>query len=109
MSVAAFFLAYAGFAALSLAMERHFEDVFDRPPPPALQRWLRTGGTLALAASLWLCARVSGWSYGIVLWTGLLTVAGLLLIGIMTYRPRLAWATGAACLALSPLLSMLSA
>ncbi|ANY15552.1 DUF3325 domain-containing protein [Bordetella pseudohinzii] len=108
MSAAAFCLAYAGFCALSMAMARHFEAVFGRGLRTGLRRALRAAGALALGLSLFLCARMDGWSYGIVLWTGMLTLAGLLLIWVMTYRPRLAWGGGAACLAAAPLFAALA-
>ncbi|OZI74214.1 DUF3325 domain-containing protein [Bordetella genomosp. 12] len=108
MNADAFCLAYAGFTALSMAMDRHFEDVFDRPLSVGLRRSLRLGGTLALAVSLLLCARLHGWSYGSVLWIGMLSLSGLVLIWIMTYRPRLAWGAGAACLAVAPVFTALA-
>ncbi|AHV91240.1 DUF3325 domain-containing protein [Bordetella holmesii] len=108
MNAAAFCLAYARFTALSMAMDRHFEDAFDRTLPAGLRRALRAGGSLALALSLWLCARLHGWSYGSVLWIGMLSISGLLLIWVMTYRPRAAWTAGIACLAIAPLFAALA-
>lgn len=107
MNAAAFCLAYAGFTGLSMAMDRHFEDVFDREPTPAVRNTLRMAGSLALLASLLLCAYIAGWSYGTVLWIGMLTASGLLLIWIMTFYPRVAWSAGAACVLLAPVLSAL--
>ncbi len=108
MNAAAFCLAYAGFCALSMAMERHFEEVFGRGLQTGPRRALRAAGALGLALSLLLCARIDGWSHGIVLWTGMLTLAGLLLIWVMAYRPRLALGAGAACLAAAPLFAALA-
>ncbi|MBJ7264981.1 MAG: DUF3325 domain-containing protein, partial [Burkholderiaceae bacterium] len=44
MVLTAFCLAYAGFAALSLAMDRHYEDVFRRALTTAHRRPLRAFG-----------------------------------------------------------------
>ncbi len=96
MNLMAFFLAFGGFAALSLAMERHYEDAFDRTLSRPQQRALRGLGSAALGLSLWVCALADGWSYGSIQWIGLLTAAGLLLIWILTYAPRLAWGLGGA-------------
>ncbi|WP_033533957.1 DUF3325 domain-containing protein [Bordetella trematum] len=96
MNLMAFFLAFGGFAALSLAMERHYEDAFDRTLSRTHQRILRALGAGALGLSLWSCALADGWSYGSIQWIGLLTAAGLLLIWILTYAARLAWGLGGA-------------
>lgn len=105
MSLIGFFLAYSGFATLSLAMERHYEDAFDRALPRNHQRGLRAVGTLILALSLWACALANGWSYGTIMWIGLLSAAGLLLIWILTYRPRMAWGLGGGAALLALLLA----
>src|SRR5690606_23110345 len=64
MSVAAFCLAYAGFAALCLGMDRHYETVFERALPRLHRTTLRAAGWAALALSLWATAAVWGWRYG---------------------------------------------
>ena len=102
MMLAAFCLAYAGFAALALAMERHFEDLFDRAIGPAHQRPLRIAGWSALGLSLWLSGITYGWSYGLVEWIGMLAIAGLVLIWALTYRPALAIGLGAGCAVAAP-------
>ena len=102
MALTAFCLAYAGFAALSLAMERHYEDVFRRRLPAAHRRMLRFLGWAGLAASLWVCAAVYGWSYGVAEWIGMLAIAGLLLIWVLTYRPAVAMGLGAGCAMAAP-------
>ena len=90
MTLAAFCLAYAGFSALCLGMDRHYEDVFDRELPRRHRLSLRLFGWIALALSLWASAEVWGWSYGTVEWIGILSIAGLLLIWFLTFRPRAA-------------------
>ncbi|RYF45104.1 MAG: DUF3325 domain-containing protein [Comamonadaceae bacterium] len=106
MMLAAFCLAYAGFAALALAMERHYEDLFDRAIAPLQQRPLRLLGWVALAISLWLSGATYGWSYGLVEWIGMLAIAGLVLIWILTYRPAVAIGLGAGCAVAAPVFAL---
>ena len=86
-----FCAALSGFGALSLAMDRHFEDIYGRGTSPgAKRRWLQLLGTLALLASLLACLLAQGTAQGWVLWCGVLTVAALLLLLLLCYAPR--WA-----------------
>ncbi|MDM9558016.1 DUF3325 domain-containing protein [Bordetella petrii] len=105
MSVAAFCLAYAGFAALCLGMDRHYEAVFDRQLPRRHRAPLQVVGWLALALSLCASAAVWGWRYGTVEWIGILSLAGLLLIWFVSYRPGAALATGGLCAIAAPVLA----
>ncbi|MVW71813.1 DUF3325 domain-containing protein [Bordetella sp. 15P40C-2] len=104
MSIAAFFCAYAGFSALCLGMDRHYEAVFDRALPSRHRVMLRLVGASALALSLWLSTRVWGWSYGAVEWIGILSFAGLMLIWWVSYRPVAALVAGAVCAVAAPLI-----
>ena len=64
----------AGFCALSLAMDRHSEDVFGRGSTPGpWRRWLQLGGTALLCLSLGASLQAAGGSIGWVLWLGALT------------------------------------
>jgi len=105
MMLAAFCLVYAGYACLSLAMHRHSDATFTEPLNPRHRVVLRCAGTVILALSLWACAHHYGWSYGMAEWVGMLTLAGLLLIWIQTYRPRAAMLLGLACVVAAPLLA----
>jgi hypothetical protein len=107
MTFAAFCLAYAGFAALCLAMDRHYEDLFDRSITRRHRVPLRWFGTLALTLSLWAAAQAYGWSYGVIEWIGMLALAGLALIWILTYRPRVALGLGAGCAVAAPVFAMM--
>jgi hypothetical protein len=51
---------------------------------------LRSAGWLALLASLVLCAQAWGWAMGPVAWFGVLSLAGLLLVMLLPYWPRMA-------------------
>ncbi|HIV69596.1 MAG TPA: DUF3325 domain-containing protein [Candidatus Aquabacterium excrementipullorum] len=93
MAVAAIALAYAGFTALSLAMDRHHADVYGRgkEPSPRARQWLRAGGAAGLALSLLACVERQGWNMGPILWCGAMTLGALLLSGLLLpYAPR--WA-----------------
>jgi hypothetical protein len=91
MTVLSLALAYAGFAALCLAMERHHEQVFhSRRIPPWRRRLFQCAGWALLAASLLAAVQGPGWALGLVVWTGLLTAAAMLLAMLLAYAPRLA-------------------
>jgi hypothetical protein len=101
--------AYAGMAALSLAMDRHAEQVHGRSPRAAWRGALRLLGALLLALAAVPCVRAWGASVGVVVWLGLLSAGALLLVLLLPYAPRavrpLAWASVAvfaAVLGLSP-------
>lgn len=84
-------LAYAGFTALCLAMERHHGEVFGSRRIPARRRFLlRVAGWALLAASFPACIAYWGWVIGPVAWCGLLTAAVLPLALLLPYAPRFA-------------------
>ncbi|ATA57475.1 iron uptake protein [Variovorax boronicumulans] len=88
----------AGFCALSLAMDRHSEDVFGRGHTPgAWRQWLQLGGTALLCLSLWASLEAAGGSVGWVLWLGALTAAALATVGLLSGLPhRFHWIASAA-------------
>ena len=93
----------AGFCALSLAMDRHSEDVFGRGSTPGpWRRWLQLGGTALLCLSLGASLHAAGSAIGWVLWLGALTAAALTTVGLLSAVPgRFHWiASAAAVLAL---------
>lgn len=83
-------LAYTSMLALCQGLERHYKQVWGKPPALGLRRALRLIGWLLLAASLWASAQAWGWSMGPVAWLGLLSLSGLLLAWLLPYTPRLA-------------------
>jgi len=97
MNIAAFCLAYAGFAALCAGMDRHCEELFDRALPRRWRASLRTAGVAALACSLYASIQAWGWSYGAVEWVGILILAGLVLIWVLAYWPVAAAVAGGVC------------
>ncbi|BAN50196.1 DUF3325 domain-containing protein [Metapseudomonas resinovorans] len=88
--LAGLWLAYVGMLALCLGMERHFKQVWQRSPRPALRHGLRAGGWLALVLSLLASVAAWGWAMGPVGWFGLISLAGFGLVLLLPYRPRLA-------------------
>lgn len=88
MSTLALAAAYCGLTGLSLAMNRHHQDVFGQAPSALRARLLRAGGWVSLALSLAACLFQQGWAFGSVLWVGLLAAAGYALVLLHTYRPR---------------------
>ncbi|MDP3169417.1 MAG: DUF3325 domain-containing protein [Polaromonas sp.] len=89
MAVTAWCTAFSGFAALSLAMDRHHEDSYGRGMSPGVRRpWLRLAGTVALLLSLAACLVIQGPTQGWVLWLGVLTAGALVLVVVLSYVPR---------------------
>lgn len=79
----------AGFCALSLAIDRHSEDVFGRGSTPGpWRRWLQLGGAALLCVSLGASLQASGRTIGWVLWLGSLTAAAAATVGLLSYAPR---------------------
>nr|WP_315244793.1 efflux RND transporter periplasmic adaptor subunit [uncultured Albidiferax sp.] len=89
-AVAAVLLAYAGFAGLCLAMDRHHAQVWGRDASPRARRGLRGAGWLLLTLALWPCVVAWGATVGVVVWLGFLTAGALLLVGLLPYAPRVA-------------------
>lgn len=99
-------LCHAGMAALSLAMDRHYEQVTGRREIPPLQQvLLRVLGVTLLAGGL-VCT-VTSWGavVGPLVWLGFVTGGALLVAWGLPYAPRWgAWAaamTGVAGLAMA--------
>jgi len=113
LALAALGAATAGFTALSLAMERHWEQLHGRGAalPARARRGLRHAGAVGLLASLAACIALRGAGQGWVAWAGVLTLAGITLVLVLTYASRgvarLGW--GAAALALLSLAGALAA
>lgn len=89
MTLFALSCAYAGFAFLALAMDRHHRQVWQRPVGEARRAVLRLSGATFLTAALVACVVQVGWSTGLVLWFCVLTASGLTLVVLMPFAPRL--------------------
>jgi Protein of unknown function (DUF3325) len=80
--------AIAGFAALSLAMDRHWEALHGRGSDPGpLRPWLQGGGSVGLLVSLLACIAMKGGAQGWVAWAGMLTASAFVVVLISTYAP----------------------
>lgn len=88
--------AYAGMLGLCQGLERHYKQVWQRSPSPALRLSLRALGWLGLLLSLLLCAQAWGWSMGAVAWFGVISLAAMVLVMLLPYWPRFAVALVAA-------------
>jgi hypothetical protein len=102
MLLLALTLAYGAYVSLCLAMPRHCGQVFGREPRAGRRAALMCAGWAGIALSLLACVHAAGWQFGPVYWVGLLVVAGVLLVFLLPYKPRIAAALGlaapAACL-----------
>lgn len=88
-SAVALALSYAGMAGLSLAMDRHDEQVMGHSEvPPAWRRMLRATSGVVLALALLACTGAWGATVGFTAWWGFLTAGGVLVAWLMAYRPR---------------------
>ncbi|HDS1681864.1 TPA: DUF3325 domain-containing protein [Pseudomonas putida] len=101
-------IGFAGFAALCLAMEKHFSELLKRKPGPGQLRGLRIGGWLLLMLSLVLAVHWRGWAHGLVEWIALLMAGVTLWVFGLPYMPRLLLGLAAVSLVLGPLLTVLA-
>lgn len=106
--VAAFGFSFAGMAALSLALDRHYEQFTGIDTAPRRHRLvLRLLGWALLGAALWSCAASAGWGVGLVAWSAWLAAGAMAVGWTLPYVPRwtvrAAVAAGAAALLASAL------
>lgn len=86
----AFALTYATCLLLSLAMNRHFQQVCPtKTLSPRNQFLLRNGGWLLLLITVAYCAKLAGIAVGLVLTVGLFSAAASALALLLHYAPRL--------------------
>ncbi|CAB3629983.1 DUF3325 domain-containing protein [Achromobacter pestifer] len=99
--VMALLLTYSGMACLSLAMPRHYDQVWGRDPSAGHTRVLRGAGVLLLALALLPCVGLWGNTVGVVAWLGWLSAGALLWVGMLSWAPRPAAGTAALAVAIS--------
>lgn len=86
----AFALAYTTCLLLSLAMNRHFQQVWPAKTLTTHNRFLlRNGGWLLLIITIIYCAKLTGITVGLVLTTGLFSAAACALALLLHYAPKL--------------------
>jgi len=86
--LASILFAFAGFAALCLAMVKHQQDVLGRRLAASRQTPLRLTGGVLLAVAYGCASLANGPRVGPVAWTGALIVAALALTLLLPLRPR---------------------
>ncbi|MGU3667393.1 DUF3325 domain-containing protein [Methylobacterium sp. A49B] len=91
-------LGFSGFAALALSLDRHHRAAFRSPVPRRRVPGLRAAGWSGLALSFAAAVASAGWNFGPVQWTGALTGSALMVVALISYRPR--WLRPAALAAL---------
>lgn len=88
MHLATLLFAFAGFAALCLAMDKHQPELIGHRLAATNARWLRGTATAVLAAAYASAAAISGWRFGAVEWVGAIMIAALALTLFLPYRPQ---------------------
>ncbi|MBA1202533.1 DUF3325 domain-containing protein [Pseudomonas capeferrum] len=101
-------IGYAGFAALCLAMEKHFNELLKRKATANQSRGLRVVGWGLLMLSLVLAVQHRGWALGLVEWLAVLMAGVTLWVFLLPYRPRLLLALAAVSVVLGPVLAVLA-
>lgn len=83
-------LAYSGWSALSMGMDRHYADVHGRgaEPAPKMRSRYRFAGALALSATFAICVASDGWGIGPVYWMGTISMAALIIVAVLSYAPH---------------------
>ncbi|WP_296264542.1 DUF3325 domain-containing protein [Pseudomonas sp. UBA6562] len=99
-------MGFAGFAALCLAMEKHFKELLKRSPDARRGKALRLGGWALLLTSLSLAVHLRGWAHGLVEWIAVSMAGVAAWVFVLPYRPRLLLGLAAASAVLGPLLAV---
>ena len=82
-------LSFTAFTALSLAMEKHQQELHGKAAASPVRRtqW-RVLGWVLLTVAFALCVVDHGWAMGPVLWLGALTLGGIVLAFAPANRTR---------------------
>lgn len=80
--------AFAGSAALCLAMEKHFNDLLGRKQTAKQRRGLQITGWLLMALALAVAVHHRGWAMGLVELFAVLMGGLCLWVFALPYRPR---------------------
>ncbi len=105
MEAAVFCLAYLGFVLISLAAEGPHRHVIEPRPGPTARRVLGAAGWAALAGSFAAAVAGLGWGLGSLEWVCALGVCAMVLVLLLSDRPRTAlYLAVAAAVATPPLL-----
>ncbi|WP_306397461.1 DUF3325 family protein [Telluria beijingensis] len=85
LGLAAFAAAVAGFLALGLSMERHWQDACGALRRPRVRTTVQGLGLLSLLVSLGCCAGLRAQGFGFVPWIGCVTAAAWVAIGLLSH------------------------
>ena len=80
---------YLTLGLLALAMFSHYRDTFGKAPNPKQAKAFYIAGWTGIAGTFWGCIATQGAAYGSILFFGLLSFAGLLVILVLSYRAKL--------------------
>lgn len=97
-------LGMAAFICLALSKERYARHTGSRLNRQPHRTWLGGLGWSLLIGTLFMAVNASGWGLGLVSLLGILSVAALLVVVLITYRPTLLIATATGSAAMSAIL-----
>ena len=80
-----FLFAFAGFAMLCAARDRHQRDLLGRKLPAGTAVRMRRGGLFLLLLAYPVAGLALGWGYGAVEWLGQLSGGALLTVLLLTH------------------------
>lgn len=86
--LASMLLCLVAFAALALSLPRHHRDVLGTMPSARRQQNLRIVGWCFLIASALPLVSGAGGAIGLTSWFGAASLSGLMVMVLLTYRPR---------------------
>lgn len=86
---ASLLFAYAGMLGFCLSKERHWKQLVNPRVPAALRRLCIPVGSLLLGLAVYAACQVWPGGMAVVGWFGLISLAGLLLLMLIPYAPRL--------------------
>lgn len=91
MLLAVFALAYAGFAAIALTLDRHWRDLVDGRASPLrrMVRRLRLSGGVCAVMALAVAILRDGAAFGSLLWVLALTTGAVAVNATITWRTAL--------------------
>ncbi|WOT04179.1 DUF3325 domain-containing protein [Shewanella youngdeokensis] len=81
-------LSYIAFCLLVLAMFSHHREIFGQAPTAKQTRYFSVAGWLGLLLTYCGCVVDSGFGYGTVVFLGLLSASGLLVVLTLSYRAK---------------------
>ncbi|WP_353736281.1 DUF3325 domain-containing protein [Shewanella sp.] len=88
MVLSILWISYIAFGCLALAMFSNFRSTFKKAPTALQSKGLYWSGWSMLALGYYLSVAKQGMLYGSIFFTGMLAVAGLLVILTLSYRAK---------------------